>query len=580
MEKFKRMNAKERRIAVQRIVDHCRKLASDYVASWKPIDPAWDTVEGCAYLRLSTEEQVAVDKGSLEQQVYISIAEAQARSQAHRINYRIVRFFIEPGITGRSDNRPEFQLMNAEIEEGKHRFIIFKEIARIAREVTIWKAFFKLCIEKDTEVFIRGFPLNPNDPTQLLQLDILAAFAEYESNLISKRVRETNSSAMMTSGKFNATHKVLGLDQLVVNDEPKVGFYTPNSDELKTVEWIMRTFIKYASYQRVLVECEKHGVANKAGQPFLRHSLITLLTNKKYIGKWELNVANKEKNQSRLMPYDRYAVIDLPHGTVIEAGLWAEVQSTVQRIAGRKDKNTQIKRVYPLSGLLRDADGSIFHGTGAWGKTARSNYYYNKKHSVRLDAQQVETECKRIVGQLIRESVELQDAIRRRSEQSKGAMDLLAGEVQRVKIKLDGIQAEKVAQNRRLDFLLGHGDTAGAELFKEEYARETSRLRQEEARLVLALQQLESHRAEVANGAFDWSAMGTRAKEILDVIQENDPVALKNALRTLFEAVVVGELEAGGVRKLEFLLKDGKNKNAGSSSVIPEETSSVVLNLG
>ncbi len=234
MKSYKPMNAKAQKIQVERIIEDCRVIAQEHIKNWRPTDPKWDVVEGCAYLRLSTDHQVAVEKGSLEQQIYIAINEAENRSNADKINYRIRYFFIEPGLTGRNDDRPEFNAMRVSIKKQTYKFVIFKEIARIARDATIWKDFFKLCIQSECEVIIRGLPINPNDPTSLLQLDILAAFAEYESNQISKRTRESNFSAITTSGKFNSTHQVLGLDQQVVNGEPRVVFY-PESEFRKSL---------------------------------------------------------------------------------------------------------------------------------------------------------------------------------------------------------------------------------------------------------------------------------------------------------------------------------------------------------
>jgi len=251
-EKFKRLSTQDKKLQIQKIIAHCERLAAGYVRNWDPVNPEWETIEGCAYLRLSTDEQVAVEKGSLEQQVNIAVSEAISRSYSDKVNYKITKFYIEPGMTGRDDKRPRFQELTRAISNKIHGFVIIKEIARIARETEIWKKFFNLCISKRCHLFIRGLPFNPNDPTQILQLDILAAFAAYESNVNSKRTKESNFSAMISSGKFNSTHKVLGLDQLIVNGEPQVGFYIKNNEGLKVVEWIMRTFVKYASYQKVL----------------------------------------------------------------------------------------------------------------------------------------------------------------------------------------------------------------------------------------------------------------------------------------------------------------------------------------
>ncbi len=64
------------------------------------------TREGAVYLRLSDDTQVAVERGSLEQQIHIAISEAVYRSEQERMNYRITEFYIEPGITGTHGNRP------------------------------------------------------------------------------------------------------------------------------------------------------------------------------------------------------------------------------------------------------------------------------------------------------------------------------------------------------------------------------------------------------------------------------------------------------------------------------------------
>lgn len=368
---------------IERNVDACKEIAFKYISSWKQIVDG-EVVEGCAYLRLSTDAQVAVEKGSLEQQVYIAIDEAESRSKKEGINYKITEFYIEPGLTGRNDRRPEFIRMKRNIKKGKHNFVVVKEIARLFRDAGLWKGFFKLCIDSDCEIMIRGFPFNPNDPTQILQLDILAAFAEYESNLISKRTRESNYSAMVNSGKFNSTHKVLGLDQRVVNGEEKVGFYVANEEELKIVCWIMETFLKYSSYQKVLEECEKFGIINKTGKPFKLNSLKTLLMNKKYVGIWEVNKKNQDKNQDRLMPYERYQEIELPHGEIIDRELWEKVQERVEQIRGKgkSGKNTRVNRVYPLQGILKYIDGKNFHGTsgtpGHKDSTRKIFYYHHK----------------------------------------------------------------------------------------------------------------------------------------------------------------------------------------------------------
>lgn len=553
------ITGQQRKNLLDKIISECREKADSLIRTWKPIDPSWPTVDGCAYLRLSTDEQVAVEKGSLEQQIYIAVSEAEIRSKEKRVNFRIRKFFIEPGITGRTDNRPEFQTMLGEIRASKHKFVVIKELARIARETSVWKDFFNLCIKSDCEIMIRSFPFNPNDPAQIFQLDILAAFAEYESNQNSRRVRESVFSAMVTSGKFNSTHRVLGLKQLTVNDEPQVGFYVHDHDELKSVALIMETFVKYGSYAKTLEECNRLGIKNWNGRPFKLHALVNLLKNTRYIGKWELNAENKDKDQSRLMPYHRHAIVDLPHGCLIDIELWNRVQTTIEDIKGRKDRTKNKNRVYPLSGgILLYKDGSRFAGASAWKDVNQHTYYVNKENDLRLVAEAVESETRRIVGEIIRSSPKLQEAVTRHGKDRIAASEIYSKQVTRLEADLRELEAEKKALDRRLDFVIdGMADTEAQE-FKKDYREEREQLGRAIMDKKAQIDQAQSKAAALRKDEFNWKDLGKRCEAVLTAIQEKDPAALKTAYRDLFAAIIVGDVGADGGTELKFVLK-GQN---------------------
>lgn len=572
MENFKNLSHTERRLLVRQNVEACTALAKKHIAEWKPLNPAWPVIEGCAYLRLSTAEQVSVEKGSLEQQINMALEESKTRSSNEKTNFRIVAFFIEPGITGRIDNRPAFQAMLRGIKQGRFKFAFFKEIARVARDAGIWKKFFKLCIDFECELFIRGFPFNPNDPTQILQLDFLAMLAEYESNLTSKRLKESVHSAMLSSGKFNSTRPILGLDQLVESGHKKVGFYVPNDDELKAVEWIMRTFVRYRSYSKTLQICQKHGVKNKYDIPFSRNSLISLLKNKRYIGEWELNVKSKSKNPLKLMPYERHENIKLPHGCVVDKDLWQRVQGIVEQLASARGKNTKIRRVYVLHGILRAKDNSPFHGTGAWGRMSQRNYYYNKTLKIRLGATELETAAKNAMKQIIAESPDFRKAIQRRTSQAEINTKIFNEKERDLLVEIQEVERRKETLNRRLDFLLDTEDHIAAGEFKEEFRNECTRLNDDLARLRNEVSQVQQQKATLKDGGYSWKDLVARAVSVQEIMQEHDAVALKAIYKELFEAIIVGDLEEDGTRDLSFILKDGSSPTA---FVTVEEKTSV-----
>ena len=310
----------------------CRGLAEDHIRGWQPVDKSWSTIEGAVYLRLSDDTQVAVERGSLEQQIHIAISEAQYRSEQEKMNYRITEFYIEPGITGRHGNRPEFIRLQQNISCKNHSFVIFKEISRLVRDLEIWKRFFRLCQTYDCEICLRGLPFNPNDPASILQLDQLAAFAEFESRTISKRVKESNHSAMLTSGKFNSYFPLLGFDAVKNERGGYTGIYKPNEEELKQVVWIMSSFLRVDRYKALLDLCKARNIKSKRGKDFNRNNIRSLLTNPRYIGKWYRNKHNAGKRQNKLMPYERFTEVELEYGCVINKGLWQQVQDKVKEL--------------------------------------------------------------------------------------------------------------------------------------------------------------------------------------------------------------------------------------------------------
>lgn len=554
--KSKVSKAHQKRILIEKIVEDCRKVIAKYHANWKPQNEVWPTLEGCAYLRLSTEDQVTIEKGSLEQQVNIAISEAEIRSQSEHANYKITEFFIEPGLTGRNDDRPEFKRMSYEIKKRKLKFVVIKEISRIARDAEIWETFFKFCTANECEIVIRSFPFNPNDPGQLFQLRILSAFAQYESDQTSKRVRESNFSAMISSGKFNSTHPVLGLDQLKIGDELKVGFYTANADELKTVEWVMRTFVKLGSFQKTLEECNSKGILNKHGEPFKKHSLHTLLTNKKYVGLWRVNIDNKDKNQKKLMPYEKYEEVELPHGCVVDKKLWDEVQKAIIKISGDKLKNTKVTKIYLLSGLLKNKDGKSLSGRSGVGQHNKERYHYYGGPAVKnIPAQLLEEEAFKIVKDIVSKNARLKDAVKRRISDLNSRNDLLKSETQKIRDKIAILNDEKVDLKKTLTKITMDATEEEIKEIREEFMRNIAEKNAELETLEQNLKNIGESLKQGEKDEFDWEYVAAGAEKIQKLIAENDPVSLRTAYQKLFKEVIVGDLDDRGNRPLEFVLK-------------------------
>ena len=546
------------KIDLNQIVEDCHKIAAEYLKNWQPLNRSWKTIDGCAYLRLSTEEQVAVDRGSLEQQIHMAVLEAETRSKQHQVNYKIIKFYIEPGVSGRNADRVELKKLMRAVNQRLHKFVILKEISRLTRDSAFWKDFFKKCQEKGCEIVIRGLPVDPNDPASILQLDILAAFAEYESRNTSKRISDSVFSAMKTSGKFNSTHRRLGLKPKVQNGIKMHGFYDVDEREAEDARTVFKTFLKYANHNKTIEVLQEKGIKNWDGEFFKRHALITLLSDTRLISKWYLNRENRNKDQDPLPEKERYYEIDLKHESIIPMELWNQVQLTLKDVAGNLGKMTRIERIFTLSGgLLKFHDGSVFRGVSGTGKTKKSFYYFNQKNKLRIRCDLVEDDVKRMVTKLLSNSPELQKSIKLAGGEVSDSFQTFEKRLHSFELDRQRLIEEKKNYLKKMDMLIAPDSSPDdiqkmRSAFKDFLNQNEDRHNQIENQISQTKKALES----LKRTNFSWSEVTNHAHRVQEVMAEKDPAALKRAYHSLFDSIVIGPEDESGCRQITYVLKN------------------------
>ncbi len=303
-------------------------------------------------------------------------------------------------------------------------------------------------------------------------------------------------------------------------------------------------------------EIEKRGIKNKK-RKFNTKMLRAYLTNLKLIGKVERNKENKDKSDKYLMPYEKYELVELDYGTVIDVKLWGKAQAILKRNSERLRKNTKLKKVYLLSGILRMKDSSTFCGTGANGQGGRKNYYYNKAHNLRIEAEMVEEAAFKAASELIKDSQRLQLAIKKYAT-SDERVNSIKSQVQRIKDEIDGYLLEKKKATARLDLLIESGSREKAKLYISEFESQMEVLDANIAKKEAQLNTIE--RCSVG----EVEEFLERLKDGIDIagkvkkLAKNgvEPVMLKAALSKLFDAVVVSVNKEEGTYDLDFVIGD------------------------
>lgn len=89
-------------------------------------------------------------------------------------------------MTGRSENRPEFQRMIADCKAGKIDLIITKSISRFARNTTTVLKYTRELKEIGVGVLFEENNINTLSSEGELMMTVLASFAQEESRSISE----------------------------------------------------------------------------------------------------------------------------------------------------------------------------------------------------------------------------------------------------------------------------------------------------------------------------------------------------------------------------------------------------------
>lgn len=549
MGNYKKLKGTEKQKALQRIEKECEEVIKKHEKT-PLLFPKSQTIESACYTRLSTEDHL-IGSDSIISQIEFGITQAKNKSLKEKKNYKISKFFIEKGISGRTDNRPEFIKLKDAIKNDEVKCVFVKELPRIARNTILVKEFFNLAHKHQCLIEIPGFPADPNDPASILFIDMFAALGEFESNTTSRRSRQNIHTSLLNRGKQNQTLPFLGLDPLTVNGQKKPGLYQVNKTEIKTVEKIMKLFNRYRSYQETLRKCEEKGYLNKGNIPFTKHTLSTLLSNKRYIGKWAINERNKDKDQSLLSDFDKHHEVDLPHGCVIDIELWNEVQETREQIQKKTNRNGRSHRIYPLSSLILTEKGNQFIGSSGTSRTGSRHFYYKcPKDKITLNAEMIEERAKDILADIISKTPNMISSINSFLGDVDSNQKEISNLIKENKDRLENIKKEKMKLDRRLDFLLEDADEKEIKEFKSEYKKEDKRIKEELFRCKEYIKTLEETYNKNKVNNFTLKPIQDVAKKAIQSIEENDPTALKAVYRLLFEQIIVSDLNNEGVRAL------------------------------
>ena len=299
----------------------------------------------CAYARVSTDSLKQAD--SFENQV-----STYERTLSANPAYEFVGIYADQGVSGRREDRPEFQRMLADARDGKFDLIVTKSISRFARNTTTVLKYVRELKELGVGIFFEENNINTLSSEGEIMITVLASFAEEESRSIGENNRWTLKK------KFERGEGMVNTNRFMGYDKDETGDLIINKKEAEIVRRIYMMYLSGEGMHRICKILNEEGVPTVTGASWNAGTIKNMLTNEKYKGDFWIQkfYTPPEKHSSR--PNDgrvqSYYVSD-NHPAIVSEEEWQQVQELMayrRKERHISDDRTAYQKRYPLSGML------------------------------------------------------------------------------------------------------------------------------------------------------------------------------------------------------------------------------------
>ncbi len=311
----------------------------------KIITPAKKKV--CAYARVSTLSDPQGE--SLDSQ--ITYYEKLIKSNPE---YEFVEVFADRGISGTTDNRPEFRRMIDMARGGQIDLIITKSISRFARNTTIMLETIRELKTLNIEVEFEKENIKTLSGDGELMLTILSSFAQEEAKNIS------DNQKWAYSKKFKRGEVMINTNRFLGYDKDEYGELKINQEEAKIVRRIYTRYLEGKGVAAIAKELNNEGIPTVGKGKWHNSTIVLILKNEKYKGDAHLQkyftpddqMHRSYKNEGQVDSY----YIEGNHPPIVSDEMWDKVQEELVR-RGRAKGNVvgdrkKYQNRYPLSGML------------------------------------------------------------------------------------------------------------------------------------------------------------------------------------------------------------------------------------
>ena len=295
-----------------------------------------------AYCRVSTDTEE--QQGSYNSQVNYYTEKIKSTP-----GWRFVKVYGDEGISGtNADNRPGFQEMMQDCENGKLDLIITKSISRFSRNVTVTLEVARKLRDKDIGIFFEKENLNTLHYTSESLLAIFSSLAQAESESMSENIKMGREFKYKNGECCYNMGKVFGFNQ------DSDGIVTINAEQAVVVKQMYEGYLNGMSIGGIIKDLQERKIPSPTGkEKWSPGTVERILSSEKYKGDFLTRKTftvdpiskKKKKNTGQVSQY----LITNHHPAIIEPEMFDMVQSEMAR-RGCIKKNDKKKHYGKYSG--------------------------------------------------------------------------------------------------------------------------------------------------------------------------------------------------------------------------------------
>lgn len=291
--------------------------------------------------------------GQTEQSIEGQRRDCESWARSHGL--KICHEYIDRHISGKTDNREQFQRMMSDSDKHAFDMLICWKTDRLARN-RYDSAIYKSRLRKNGVKIVYAAESSVDGPEGIILEGLMESLAEYYSAELSQKLRRGIHESALKCHSLGGYH-ALGL---TANKNHE---YVIDEKQAPTVRYIFQQYAAGQSSAAIVADLNSKGLTTATGKPFNKNSIMRIVTNPQYIGTY--------------VSKSHGVFVENAFPAIIDRELWDKVQIMVSlNRAGRSPKT--VRANYMLSGKLfcKLCNGSM-KGISGTGKHGEKHYYYS-----------------------------------------------------------------------------------------------------------------------------------------------------------------------------------------------------------